>query len=393
MTEIATYAGQVEEYRPRIVMAADDAKALDDQLRAMQLAVLRRDTDYGVIPGMGDKPTLLKPGAEKLLQWFGFGFVNERDETERDETGQRIGVTYRCTVTKGLPDGHKVVVATCEGYAGYDEDRFYISAEAARAKAESKEKYNAAKYNRAPNKAKWEHATEYRAPWNTVIKMAQKRALVGAAIDATAAGGLFTQDLEDLPPSPADGNGQDRKADRSRGTPDDDPWYSSTTARPQDPTRPAAPAATSTGTGSSTAPAADGHSDTERPWADTAIERAASFKTEAEGQALWRESAAMARDGTITPGVATHIQNLVNARIYDRRKEASARLLGQLSETDEWRLKVEELGDEEEAHGALRELGELTAAGTVDGKRSGRISRAIIARYPKAALHDPEAAA
>ena len=69
------------------------------------------------------------------------------------------------------------------------------------------------------------------------------------------------------------------------------------------------------------------------------------------------------------------------------------RLLRQLSEADEWRLKVEELSDEEEARDALRELGELTAAGTVDGKRSGRISRAIIARWPRAALADPEATA
>jgi hypothetical protein len=170
-------------------------------------AVLVPGTDYGTIPGMGDKPSLFKPGAEKLIQWFGFGFSNDEVKTERDDPeypsgiadkARRIGVTYRCTVYKELADGRKVTVATCEAYAGYDEDKFFISLEAARAKAEAKERQYAVKDKRQPNSAKWEYAAEYRAPWNSVIKMCEKRSLVGAAIDATAAAGLFTQDLEDM---------------------------------------------------------------------------------------------------------------------------------------------------------------------------------------------------
>jgi len=183
----------MEEYRPRIVMMPEEAKALDDALRANMRAVLHEGGDYGTIPGAGDKPTLKKPGAEKLLQWFGFGHAMERVEVERDKDGNRVGVTYRCVVTKGLPDGRVVTVAMCEGYAGYDEDRFYTSAEA----AEQKERFNAEKYRRQVNRAK---CVEYRAPWNTVIKMAQKRAMVGAALQATSASSLFTQDIEDMTP-------------------------------------------------------------------------------------------------------------------------------------------------------------------------------------------------
>jgi hypothetical protein len=198
-TDMTPYARTaVEEYRPRIIMAAEDAKALDDSLRAMMKAVLRDGADYGVIPGTGSKPTLLKPGAEKLLQWFGFGHATERVESERDENGARLGVTYKCSVTKAMQDGRVVTVATCEGYAGYDEDRFYTTAEQARAKAEANERKWAAKDNRPANPKKWESAAEYRAPWNSVIKMAQKRALVGAALQATSGSTLFTQDLEDM---------------------------------------------------------------------------------------------------------------------------------------------------------------------------------------------------
>jgi len=197
-TDLAPYQPQaVEEYRPRIVMAPDEAAALDDQLRNMMRAVLVEGTDYGTVPG-ASKPSLWKPGAEKLLQWFGFGHEIEKAETERNEDGTRLGVTYRCTVFKEMGDGRKVTVATCEGYTGYDEDTFYTSEEAAKAKAEARERQYASTDRRAPRPEKWQSATEYRAPWNSLIKIAQKRALVGAALQATSASTLFTQDLEDV---------------------------------------------------------------------------------------------------------------------------------------------------------------------------------------------------
>jgi hypothetical protein len=200
-------ASAVEEYRPRIVMAPEEAKALDDQLRACMQAILREGVDYGTIPGAGDRKNLLKPGAEKLLQWFGFGSRSVEVKIERDDPdspsgiadkARRIGVTYRTEVTKTIPGYGEIVVATCEGYAGYDEDRYFQTAEEARAKAKAKEERFAKQDGRPPKSWKWESITEdYRAPWNTVVKMAQKRSYVGGAIDATSAAGLFTQDMED----------------------------------------------------------------------------------------------------------------------------------------------------------------------------------------------------
>ena len=130
------------------------------------------------------------------------------------------------------------------------------------------------------------------------------------------------------------------------------------------------------------------HAADSRRWADLAIEQAASFKTEAEGNKLWREAGARCIAGDCTPDEQTHIQNLVVARITDRRKDASGRLLRQLSETDDWRGKVEELpdGDDDAARDALEEVRQLVAAGTMDETRAGRIGRAIIARFPKAAI-------
>jgi hypothetical protein len=197
--ELTVYqTAQPGQYQAGIVMTPEQAKALDDQVRACTRAVLREGVDYGTTPGTGDDTkTLKKPGAEKLLQWFGLAYTMHCLDIDRDDEGRKQGATYRCTVVKRLGDGHTAEVATCEGYAGFDEAKFYKAAEQAQADAEAKERYWAEKDKRVANPNKWKFLGEYKAPWNTVIKMSQKRALVGAAIVATAAGGLFSQEDDD----------------------------------------------------------------------------------------------------------------------------------------------------------------------------------------------------
>ena len=208
MTDLDVYQppAQPEQYQARMAMTPDDARALDEQVRTCTRAVLRDGVDYGIIPGAGDRKVLLKPGAEKLLQWFGFGFTCDRTDLEVDEDGQKQGVTYRCTVTKQLPDGRVAAITTCEGYAGYDEAKFYKPVtDTARHQAEARERGWAAKDKRAADPTKWKNLSSYRAPWNTILKMAQKRAIVGAAITATAAAGLFGQEEDSSPPIYDDG--------------------------------------------------------------------------------------------------------------------------------------------------------------------------------------------
>lgn len=154
----------VNTYVPSLVMNSAVAKEHAQTLRDMVKAVLIPEVDYGVIPGT-NKPSLLKPGAESLLKWFGFGHEFETPDVEwrpatEGDLPQKWGVTYRCVVTKIL-NGQPIRIATCDGYASRDE-------------------------------SKWK-----KSPWNTIIKMAQKRALVGAALQSTGMSGLFTQDIED----------------------------------------------------------------------------------------------------------------------------------------------------------------------------------------------------
>jgi len=217
MTDIDIYQPPALE-PTRLVMTPDAAKELDDQLRACTRAVLREGTDYGVIPGTGDRKVLFKSGAEKLLQWFGFAFTMERLDVETDDDGRKQGVTYRCGIVRRLPDGGVAVIAACEGYAGYEETKFYQPAdEAAQFKAEARERKYAKIDGRPANPNKWKNLPEYRAPWNTVMKMAQKRAIVGATIYATAAGGLFGTE-EDASPAADDGSTWYEQAQETAGS-------------------------------------------------------------------------------------------------------------------------------------------------------------------------------
>jgi phage recombination protein Bet len=123
-------------------------------------------------------------------------------------------------------------------------------------------------------------------------------------------------------------------------------------------------------------------------WADLAIAQAASFKSEAEGTKLWKEAAARRLKGECTTDEQDHIQHLVEARIQDRRKEASERLLRHLSEDDDWRDQVRGLTSDDEAREAVAELGRLKGAGTMNETRAGRVAAAIVARFPKAVLKE-----
>ena len=124
-------------YRPQLVLDPEEGRKLVEQIKAVQRSVLVEHVDYDRIPGT-PKPSLLKPGAERLLQVFGLGHRMEVLGYDEDGDGKRRGVTYRCTVTKTLFDGREIIVSSCDGHASHDEK-------------------------------KWKDA-----PWNTVIKMAQK---------------------------------------------------------------------------------------------------------------------------------------------------------------------------------------------------------------------------
>lgn len=192
---VTAYLGTTEGMALRL----QDMKQQMALLQQFVADVMVRGSDYGVIPGT-DKPTLLKPGAEKLCEFYGFAIRLPRIDEERDrETGY-----YHVRVTVALErrtDG--VIVAEGVGEASTHEGRnrwrwtpdfrlppgFNTSG----LRVEERRKRGGGTFRMV--------RLENDDPWslhNTVLKMAKKRALVDAVLSATRSSALFTQDMEDL---------------------------------------------------------------------------------------------------------------------------------------------------------------------------------------------------
>ncbi|WP_145962244.1 hypothetical protein [Thermoflavimicrobium daqui] len=155
---------EVVEYVPSSVMTVDDAKADLEKLYDVVKSVMRPKVDYDTIPGT-PKPTLLKPGAERLLRFFGLGHRVECIEKVTDWEKPFFYFNYKVTIVKSYPT-HEIVVAECEGSSNSKEKKYL-----------KQDPYTIV---------------------NTLQKMAIKRALVGAVLQATGSSNLFTQDVEDM---------------------------------------------------------------------------------------------------------------------------------------------------------------------------------------------------
>ena len=179
-------------------LTIDNAIARYNAVIEFTKAVMKPGKDFGVIPGTGDKPTLLKPGAEKLCSLF--GLVPDFEIVDRivDFAAGLFYYHYKCLLSR---DGK--LVATSEGSANSREKKYryrYIP----EFKATDEEKATAIRaetrtgQNGKPYKMLVMENSEPFDLINTLQKMAQKRALVAATLIAANASEFFTQDIEDM---------------------------------------------------------------------------------------------------------------------------------------------------------------------------------------------------
>jgi len=180
--------------QPGQLQSAAQIRAQVNLIQQVMKAVMKPGTHYGTIPGCGDKPTLLKPGAEKLLSTFGIAVSPEvEDLSSADEARYRVravGSHNGITVGAGIGEAssneekYKWRRAVCdEEYAATDEDR-------------KREKWVRSGGGTSTTK---QVRTNIADVANTVLKMAKKRAQIDLTLTATAASDIFTQDIEDMP--------------------------------------------------------------------------------------------------------------------------------------------------------------------------------------------------
>jgi len=130
------------------------------QFQKVIQSTLHQNHDFGIVPGT-DKPTLLKPGAEKILMMMGLRSEFEIVDSTRDFEKGFFQYQVRCKLYRGgmlITEG----LGSCN-----TKERKYIKQD----------------------------------PYtldNTVLKMAKKRALVDATLLVASLSDIFTQDLEDM---------------------------------------------------------------------------------------------------------------------------------------------------------------------------------------------------
>ncbi|MEO0986801.1 MAG: hypothetical protein AAFY20_14795 [Cyanobacteria bacterium J06639_14] len=188
---------------------------------------LRDGLDYGKVQGCGDKPILFKPGAEKIATLFGLRESLERLEAVKDWTGKDFSepffnFEYKCT----LRDRDGAVIAECIGSCNSWEEKYrYRTAQrtcpqcgaAAIKRSNYPDKQTGDKGWYCHSKsggcnAKF-HSTDKRITdqeqgkvlnervydqVNTIDKMAQKRAFVGAVILAANASNFFAVEHSEI---------------------------------------------------------------------------------------------------------------------------------------------------------------------------------------------------
>lgn len=222
-----------------IVNIEDTAMSVDSIVKQVQLiqdvmeTVMKESTKdvdghYGIIPGT-KKKSLFKAGAEKLCLTFRLDPNYEIIREVREE--KFIAYTVKCTLFH-IPTSQEVAsgIGSCnsretkyrwtylEESTGKALPKKYWDARDSGDSKEMKRILGGDGFRAAKIDGQWVIAKaekiENDNPWdldNTLIKMACKRALVAATLNATAASDIFTQDVEDAPkPKPDNSNGDDR---------------------------------------------------------------------------------------------------------------------------------------------------------------------------------------
>jgi hypothetical protein len=159
---------------------------------ALIQTLLVRDVDYGIIPGVA-KPTLLKPGAEKIAMELGLAPNYSVNDRTLDLVSGFIRYEILCSL---LHDGEVIsqAIGSCSSFESKYRYAWVSEAEAVSAGIEvtTTRKDN---YGRIRVRIQRPDMLDVD---NTVIKMAQKRAFVSAVLAVAALSNLFTTDVEDI---------------------------------------------------------------------------------------------------------------------------------------------------------------------------------------------------
>ncbi len=207
-----------------------------DKVKAVMSTVMVKDHHYGLIPGV-NKPTLLKAGAEVLAVTFRLAPTYKSERTFHDDG--HLTVVTNCAlqhIATGLliAEGEGLCTSREKKYAKRKADRVCPSCGVPaiiKGKAEygggwlcwKKRDGCGAKFSNGDASIESQEAGDVENPdladtFNTVLKMANKRALIAAILNGTAASDIFTQDVEDSAPDNAPAQQEERPVEKEQVT-------------------------------------------------------------------------------------------------------------------------------------------------------------------------------
>jgi len=185
-----------EKQKAIVSLTPKDVRDQVNLIQEVMKSVMKKGEHYGIIPGC-EKPSLLKPGAEKLNLTFRLapfyskeaGCIEEKDFISftikclicSQETGKELGAGLGSCNSRETKYSTRAVPV----WKATDDDKS-MGQKQTRKKKDGKE---------------YVVYIVHQNPWNihnTLLKMACKRALVAAVLNVTAASDIFTQDIEDM---------------------------------------------------------------------------------------------------------------------------------------------------------------------------------------------------
>lgn len=185
-----------------------------DIIHDVMQRAMKQGIHYGVVPGTGGKPSLLKPGAEKLCVLFRLAPEYETEKIWHEDG--HLTVITKC-ILRHIPTSMKI--AEGDGLCTTKESK-YATRNAGRvcpdcgadAIIKGKEEYGGgwicfkkkggcgAKFPDGDEAIEGQQTGKIDNPdladsYNTVLKMSAKRAFLAAVLNGTAASDVFTQDM------------------------------------------------------------------------------------------------------------------------------------------------------------------------------------------------------
>ena len=170
----------------RPIVRPDELLEAQKEITQLIVQALADGTDYGLVPGTRGKKSLFKPGGERILKAFGcraeYTVIEREADHDRENKYEKmvwLASSRRKEAEPGTSRGLYRYVVNCSIYE--QGGRCVGSSIGSCSTMESK-------YIDRPRDVE-----------NVILKMAQKRAMVGAVLNTFGLSDRFTQDVEDLP--------------------------------------------------------------------------------------------------------------------------------------------------------------------------------------------------